>query len=115
MPTGEGLLDHIVTFFANIFKSKGTILPCGHIIPDNTFPLHRYNGCPFCKTPFESGAIEHFKQGSEQKILELWTIQHATDFLKDLLTSKTALDATQIDSLKILLTELPLPEVSIAM
>jgi hypothetical protein len=115
VPTGEGVLDHIVTFFANIFKSKGTILLCGHIIPDNTFPLHRYNGCPFCKTPFEFGAIEQYKQGSEQKVLELWTIQHAADFLKDLLTSKTALDATQIDSLKILLTELPLPEVSIAM
>lgn len=115
VPTGEGMLDHIVTFFANIFKSKGTTLPCGHIIPDNTFPLHRYNGCPFCKTPFEFGAIEHYKQGSEQKVLELWTIQDAHDFLKDLLTSKTALDATQIDSLKILLTELPLTKVSIAM
>lgn len=115
VPTGETVLDHIVTFFANIFKSKGTSLPCGHIIPDNTFPLHRYTGCPFCKTPFTVGAIENYKQGSEQKVLELWTMYHANEFLKDLLTSKTALDATQIDSLKILLAALPLPDVSIAM
>ena len=115
VPTGESVIDHIITFFANIFKSKGTTLPCGHIIPANTFPLHRYTGCPFCKTPFEFGSIENYKQGSEQKVLELWTIQHANDFLKDLLTSKTALDATQVDSLKILLSELPLPEVAIAM
>src|ERR1043165_84117 len=113
VPARESILDHIVTFFANTFKSKGTTLPCGHIIPANTFPLHRYNGCPYCKTPFEFGVIENYKQGSEQKVLELWTLQHATTFLKDLLTSKTALDATQIDSLKILLNELPLPEVSI--
>jgi hypothetical protein len=114
-PTGETVYDHIATFFANIFKAKGTTLQCGHIIPDNTFPLHRYTGCPFCKTPFEFGAIENFKQGSEQKVLELWTMQDASDFLKDLLTSKTALDATQIDSLKILLAEFPMPDAPIAM
>lgn len=113
VPTGETVADHIITFFANIFKSKGTTLPCGHVIPDNTFPLHRYNGCPFCGTPFEFGAIENYKQGSEQKILELWTLQDATAFLSDLLTSKTALDATQMDSLKILLAELPMPDVKV--
>jgi hypothetical protein len=115
VPTGESVLDHIITFFANIFKTKGVTLPCGHIIPDNTFPLNRYTGCPFCKKPFEFGKIEHYKQGSEQKVLELWNRQDAADFLKNLLTSKTALDATQIDSLKILLAEFPLPDVSIAM
>ena len=115
VPTGETVIDHIITFFANIFKSKGSTLPCGHIIPDNTFPLHRYNGCPFCGTPFEFGAIENYKQGSEQKILELWTLQDAAAFLNDLLTSKTALDATQTDSLKILLSKLPIPDVKISM
>jgi hypothetical protein len=113
IPTGESVIDHIITYFSNIFKSKGTALPCGHIIPASTFPLDRYNGCPFCGTPFEFGAIEHYKQGSEQKILELWDEQDLNIFLKDLLISKTALDATQMDSLKILLTELPLPEVKI--
>src|SRR5689334_22527749 len=37
VPAGETVLDHIVTFFARIFNSKGTTLPCGHIIPANTF------------------------------------------------------------------------------
>jgi hypothetical protein len=113
VPTGESAIDHIITFFANVFKTNGTTLPCGHIIPDNTFPLNRYTGCPFCKKPFEFGKIEHYKQGSEQKILELWGREDAHKFLKDLLTSKTALDATQTDSLKILLAEFPLPDVTI--
>jgi len=53
IPTGESVVDHIITFFANVFQSnKGTTLPCGHVIPDNTFPIERYNGCPFCGTPF---------------------------------------------------------------
>ncbi|AXY76373.1 hypothetical protein D3H65_21285 [Paraflavitalea soli] len=113
VPTGETVADHFITFFANIFKVGGTVLPCGHTIPANTFPLHRYNGCPFCGTPFEFGAIENYKQGSEQKILELWTLQDATAFLSDLLTSKTALDATQMDSLHKLLGELPMPDVKV--
>ncbi|AEW02164.1 hypothetical protein A4D02_34365 [Niastella koreensis] len=115
VPTGESFADHLATWFANIYKIKGTVLPCGHNIPDGTFPLHRYNGCPFCGKPFEFGDIENFKQGSKQKILELWSSKDAADFLTDLLSSKTALDATQMDSLKILLAELPLPAVSVGM
>jgi hypothetical protein len=115
IPTGESVADHIITFFANLFQSSGTRLPCGHIIPAGTFPLDRYNGCPFCGTPFQFGAIEHFKQGSKVKLLELWTTTDASAYLSDLLTSKTALDATQIDSLKILLSHLPLPGVEIQM
>lgn len=113
VPTGESEIDHIITFFANVFKTNGATLPCGHIIPDNTFPLNRYTGCPYCKTPFIFGQIEHYKQGSEQKVLELWDREDAAKFLRDLLSSKTALDATQTDSLKILLTEFPLPDVTI--
>ena len=64
-PTGESRLDHVLTFFANIFQAKGTRLPCGHLIPPNTFPLERYNGCPFCGTPFEFAALEHTGQGSK--------------------------------------------------
>jgi hypothetical protein len=113
VPTGESVIDHIITFFANVFKTNGTTLPCRHIIPDNTFPLNRYTGCPYCKKPFEFGKLELHKQGSEQKILELWNREDAAKFLGDLLTSKTALDATQTDSLKILLAEFPLPDVTI--
>ncbi|MDX2303597.1 MAG: hypothetical protein NW226_12405 [Microscillaceae bacterium] len=114
-PTGETVWDHIITFFANVFGVKGTQLPCGHVIPPDTFPIERYNGCPFCGTPFEFGKLELHGQGSKLKILELWTEAEATQFLGDLLTSKTALDATQQDSLRLLLEVLPLPEVEIGM
>ena len=93
-PTGESRLDHVLTFFANVFKAKGTRLPCGHVIPPHTFPLERYNGCPFCGTPFEFAAIEHLGQGSQLKVLTLWREADAAQFLHDLLTSKTALDAS---------------------
>jgi hypothetical protein len=115
VPTGESVIDHIITFYTNIFGGKGTKLACGHTIPANTFPLERYNGCPFCGTPFEVGKIENSGQGSKKKHLTLWSEDDVTAFLKDLLSSKTALDATQMDSLKILLTELPMPEVTIGM
>ena len=115
VPTGESVVDHIITFFANVFEGRGTALACGHIIPKDTFPLERYNGCPFCGTPFEFGKIENYGQGSKKKLLTLWGETDATAFLNDLLTSKTALDATQMDSLKLLLSELPLPDVAIGM
>ncbi len=110
VPTGESVIDHIVTAFANIFKSKkGAYLPCGHVIPEHTFPLERYNGCPFCGTPFDFGEIEAYGQGSKLKVLTLWTDKEVEAFYEDLLKSKTALDATQVDSLKSLLYKYPLP------
>ncbi|MCU0326410.1 MAG: hypothetical protein MUF45_14335 [Spirosomaceae bacterium] len=115
VPTGESFTDHIITFFTNVFGGKGTALACGHTIPANTFPLERYNGCPFCGTLFEFGKIENYGQGSKKKLLELWNEADLEAFLNDLLTSKTALDATQIDSLKILLSALPLPKVEVGM
>lgn len=116
VPTGETRLDHIITLFANAFKIKnGTTLTCGHVIPANTFPLERYNGCPFCGTPFEFGKIENYGQGSKLKVLELWSEKEMNLFFESLLTSKTALDATQIDSLKVLLEVLTLPKVTIGM
>ncbi|WP_299432124.1 hypothetical protein [uncultured Aquimarina sp.] len=110
IPTGESVVDHIVTAFTNIFKSKSdTHLSCGHTIPENTFPLERYNGCPFCGTPFEFGEIETYGQGSKLKVLDLWTDKNVQEFYNDLLTSKTALDATQVASLKSLLNIYSLP------
>ena len=85
------------------------------MIPDNTFPLERYNGCPFCGTPFETASTEYFGQASKLKMLELWQEKELNVFFGDLLESRTALDATQADSLKILLAELPLPAVGIKM
>lgn len=118
VPTGESRIDHYVTFFYNVFGSKGgTLLPCGHRISKGTFPLERYNGCPFCGTPFEQGEIEHIGQGSVLRVLNLWRQADAEAYFKDLLNSKTALDATQVNSLKLLLSVLPIPldEVDIAM
>jgi hypothetical protein len=111
VPTGETVLDHIITFFATAFNAKkGTKLACGHIILKDTFPLERYNGCPFCRTPFEFGKIENYGQASKKKRLALWTEEEVNTFFVDLLTSKTALDATQVDSLKILLKDSAIPQ-----
>lgn len=111
IPTGETVFDHIVTLFANIFQTKkATKLSCGHIIPDGTFPLERYNGCPFCGTPFEFGELKLKGQGSKLKVLELWNDKAIVDFYRDLLQSKTALYATQAESLKTLLSFYSLPQ-----
>lgn len=115
VPTGENVVDHIMTFFANVFGARGTKLQCGHTIPDGTFNLERYNGCPYCGTPFEFGKIEVTGQGSKLKVLDLWTEKELNKAFEDLLTSKTALDATQMDSLKICLKELALPAVAVGM
>lgn len=131
VPTGEGFIDHLITAFYNqyphLIKSDDyfdylyeesykkenhkepftpkheRFLACGHYIPYGTFPLDRYNGCPFCGTPFELGEIEYHGQGSKLKILDLWREAEANTFFQNLLSSKTALDATQSDSLKLLL------------
>ncbi|PZR26766.1 MAG: hypothetical protein DI535_13065 [Citrobacter freundii] len=102
-PTNESWFNHLFTWVTNKYKQPGTKLQCGHTIPPNTFPLERYNGCPFCGTAFEAGVIEHYKQNSSQKVLELWRDEDLHTFFIDLLRSKTALDATQTDSLKLLL------------
>ncbi len=111
IPTGETIKDHFITFFANLLGSKrsGPTLPCGHIIPVNTFPLERYNGCPFCGTPFNFGKIEVYGQGSKMKVLEVWDENNLKSFMLGLLASRTALDATQVDSLKTLLGHFELP------
>lgn len=114
-PTGESVVDHIITYFANLFPTAGTRLSCGHIIPPDTFPLERYNGCPFCGMPFVMGAMENYGQGSKLKVLELWQEKEAEAYFINLLRSKTALDATQADSLKLLLSVLPLPQVTVGM
>jgi hypothetical protein len=116
IPTGEKREFHLLTAIANMFRSaEGTRLACGHLIPYNTFPLERYNGCPFCGTPFELGKVESFGQGSKSRLLRLWTDVEMKSLLADLLQSKTALDATQVNSLNVLLKNYGLPKVSIAM
>lgn len=116
IPTNETQADHWMTFVANIFKgAKGERLTCGHLIPFNTFPLERYNGCPFCGTPFRLNGEIYTGQGSKLKVLTLWTDIEMQEALKNLLNSKTALDATQADSVVTLLQHFDLPEVTIEM
>lgn len=113
-PTGESIIDHLVTLFANaLCVRKGTRLACGHLIPEGTFPLERYNGCPFCGTPFQFGVIENYGQGSKLRMLDLWGEEEMKSYLVDLLESRTPLDASQLDSLEILLREFPLPQANV--
>ena len=114
VPTGETLADHLITLIANIFGEeagfKGTRLPCGHLIPEGTFPLERYNGCPFCGTPFKTTNFIYHGQGSKLKELRLFTMPDMEKLFLSLLTSPTPLDATQLDSLKLLLSQMEVPE-----
>lgn len=110
IPTNESRVDHLITWFANVFKThQGTVLKCGHRIPPNTFPLERYNGCPFCGTPFKIADLEYEGKG-KLKTLELWTENDLKGYLCDLLNSPVALDVNQVNSLKVLLKEFGLPE-----
>ena len=114
VPTGETRADHLITLFANLFDGQvdipGTRLPCGHLIPDGTFPLERYNGCPFCGRPFRTASYVHHGQGSRLKELRLMGRDDLRHVLRSLLTSTVPLDATQRDSLALLLHVFGLPD-----
>lgn len=114
VPTGESCAAHIITWIANICGGEksgysGTPLPCGHFIPDGSFPLERYNGCPFCGRPFKTADFVYKGQGSKLKELRLFTEDDIRNIFISLLTSSTPLDATQKDSLELLLGQYPLP------
>lgn len=121
VPTGENRADHLLTLFTNLLGGKkagfkGTTLSCGHFIPEGTFPLERYNGCPFCGTPFRTANFVYKGQGSKLKELRLFTDKDMQNVFASLLASPTPLDATQKDSLEKLLTKFALPEdVQVAM
>lgn len=121
VPTGENRADHLLTLFTNLLGGKkagfkGTTLRCGHFIPEGTFPLERYNGCPFCGTPFRTANFAYKGQGSKLKELRLFTNKDMQNVFASLLASPTPLDATQKDSLEKLLTKFALPEdVQVAM
>ncbi len=110
VPTGETAWDHFVTFLANVEKAagggqelRGTTLPCGHFIPEGTFHLERYTGCPFCGKPFQTADFVYHGQGNKLRLLTLWGDDDLQCFFTDLLTSPVPLDATQRESLKTLL------------
>lgn len=115
VPTGESYVDHLITWVANIMGGenaglKGTTLPCGHFIPESTFPIERYNGCPYCGTPFKTADFVYKGQGSKLKELRLFTDRDMKNVFTSLLTSSTPLDATQKDSLEQLLRQYQLPD-----
>ena len=111
VPTGEHVLDHVFTWLTNMFPGKkGIKLPCGHLIPEHTFPIERYNGCPYCGTPFEFEELAYKGGLGKLKTLELWTEVDLQRYLRSLLESPVALDATQVDSLKIMLKHVAFPQ-----
>ena len=114
VPTKEGAVDHFITWIANILHKevdiKGTTLACGHLIPEGTFPLERYNGCPYCGTPFVATDYVFKGQGSKLKELRLFTGKELKEVFQSLLSSPTPLDMTQKNSLELLLDEYDVPE-----
>ena len=98
VPTGESRIDHVITFIANVLRDeieiKGTTLPCGHLIPDGTFLLERYNGCPFCGTPFVTADFVYTGQASKLKELRLLT----TDDIHDIFVSINVGNTVRRDS-----------------
>lgn len=114
VPTGESREDHFVTWIANMLKGRlkiqSTTLPCGHLIPEGIFPLERYNGCPFCGKPFKTTNYVFTGQASKLKELRLLDTSDMETLFHSLLTSATPLDATQRDSLSLLLESFPVPE-----
>lgn len=115
VPTGETRADHLITFFANLLGGakaglEGCTLPCGCFIPEGTFPLERYTGCPFCGTPFTTANFVYKGQASKLKELRLFTEENLKQVYHSLLVSPTPLDATQKDSFEKLIDIYGLPD-----
>lgn len=115
VPTGETRADHLITFFANLIGGakaglEGCTLPCGCFIPEGTFPLERYTGCPFCGTPFTTANFVYKGQASKLKELRLFTEEDLKQVYQSLLASPTPLDATQKNSFEKLIDIYGLPD-----
>lgn len=111
-PTGVTRADYLLSVLANLFpgmRGEGTTLPCGHFIPDGTFPLDRYNGCPLCGTPFVTSQTITTGQEKPTKVLGLMRDSDMKALFKRLAESRTPLDGTMIDSLKLLASAFSLP------
>ncbi len=89
---------------------QGTMLPCGHFIPDGTFPLERYNGCPVCGTLFSTSDWTYTGQGSTLKPLRLATDDSLRATMVSLLESKIPAESTQQEVLGMLVAVFGLPE-----
>ena len=115
-PTGESALDHLLTAFAHILAEcgtdvKGTRLECGHLIPDGTFDLSRYNGCPFCGRPFIlRPGFTFLGQGCEKKELTMLSKADLEDLMRQAMGTNALLDATWREILGTLIEQLPVPD-----
>lgn len=115
-PTGESAVDHLLVAFANILADsgdevKGRRLECGHLIPDGTFDLSRYNGCPFCGRPFVlHPGFTFLGQGSKKKELAMLSRSDLESRMKEVIGTNALLDATWREILGILIEELPFAE-----
>jgi len=115
VPPKDSEFAHVLTWFNQLVGGSGTTLVCGHTIPANVFELEKYNGCPFCGTPFEADMEIPVGQGSKLKILKLWGDRELLNYFDNLLKSKTPLDGTQKEAVLTLLEIYPVPEVEVGM
>lgn len=115
-PTGQTFGDMLYTFIYNVVdctkeaELPGTRLSCGHLIPDGVFDLRRYTGCPFCGRPFETSDTVNYGQGSRLRMLDVMDDDAMRLLVRNLLEMRTPLDATQLNSLTLLLDYYPMPE-----
>lgn len=112
-PTGESAVDHFATLFTNLLPARlrpdGRVLECGHFIPDGTFDLSRYNGCPFCGKPFVLSSDIRTDQGSRIRQLRLMTHADMEKRFVRLLSSSAPLDATMTEVVSNMAKSLPIP------
>lgn len=101
--------NHKLNFFDRFKGYKGLAMPCGCNVPNNVFQLKSYNGCPVCGKAFGASNHVFMHQGSKLKELKLWRDTDVADYLKALLNASVALDATQRDSLTVLLKYFDVP------
>ncbi|MDE6854830.1 MAG: hypothetical protein K2J38_07200 [Muribaculaceae bacterium] len=112
-PTGESVADHLATLFTNLLpdglRPEGHVLECGHFIPDGTFDLSRYNGCPFCGKPFVLSSDIRTDQGSRIRQLTLMSHADMEKRFAELLSSATPLDATMTEAVGNMAESLSIP------
>lgn len=110
-PTGVTIVDYIYTALVNQlphYQGKGVELPCGHFIPEGTFDLSRYTGCPYCGTQFETApALSDNYDTKRTKILTRWSLSDAEAYADSLLAMPVPPDASKAADLKALLHSLP--------
>lgn len=107
-PSKQSALNKV---FSKWFSQTSVVnLSCGHQIPEGVFPIDEFNGCPLCGTPMHFDSIEYKSQNNSAKVLNLWKDEDLINLLKNLMASKTALDATQVDTLTYLLLYFGIPE-----